>query len=321
MNKFFTTLGLLSMSLLFSCKKQETGTPVTPAFQHTTKATTSCGGPMLLFTIAGDKPTTTPFTAMLDIKENVLGHIFIDNENPGYGLGWGCEKYLITDESGKEYEFNSRTAFQATTETGLCGGIRILKNGVEIFNNLPTTLFTILGDQPTTTPATAVLDVKMKADGSILIYNQHPGYGLGWGNDKYTIIDEYGGQYEFTSLTAFDSKTTIWLAGKIRILKNCTVIFSNQVAAENNLFTLTENSRYAILDFKLNTATNDVTVYNQNPGYGLSFGSHKYAITDACGNVFAFTSRDEFHANKPTGLNGGIVSVLKDGAEIFNNQK
>lgn len=194
----------------------------------------------------------------------------------------------------------------------------------------PTTtlLFTVYGDRPIITP-TAILDIRMDTNSNIFIYDRYPGYGLGWGYDRYTIIDESGKQYQFTSRTAFEPIRAIGLKGKIRILKNCSVIFTNQSTEVETVFTLKEAHVYDIfhhfdkfsttLQVQVITTTNDVYIHNEHPDSRLGWGDTKYTIIDACGKAYKFISRTEFeHANTPTGLRG-VSRILKDGTEIFRN--
>lgn len=102
-----------------------------------------------LYTILGEKISATvsgdgtplqsaPFVSKLEVKMNVQGAIFIKNQNPGFGLGWGVEQYMIKDSRGNMYTFTQRTALPAITQTNLKGPITIYKGvRVPIFVSMP----------------------------------------------------------------------------------------------------------------------------------------------------------------------------------------
>lgn len=96
-----------------------------------------------------------------------------------------------------------------------------------------------------------------------------------------------------------------------------TDINSAMFDKERTLFTINENSGYAVLDVQEHY--DRIFINNRRPGYGLSHGNTVYTIVDRHGKTFSFTSKTAFADRSDTGLRSGI-QILKDGQVIFSNR-
>ena len=78
----------------------------------------------------------------LTVKSDADKNIVLYSNMPLYPLdySWKNDWYVITDESGYQYTFSSKTVFNAKTTTALKGAITIVKNGQQVFSNLSPTL-------------------------------------------------------------------------------------------------------------------------------------------------------------------------------------
>lgn len=87
---------------------------------------------------------------------------------------------------------------------------------------------------------------------------------------------------------------------------------------EDYLFTITENTGFAVLDVVEHH--DKIFIKNRRPGYGLSYGNGQYFIQDKHGKTFTFSSRTAFAEFSETGLMDKI-KIFKDGKEIFSNRR
>ena len=88
-------------------------------------------------------------------------------------------------------------------------------------------LFVIPGD-------TSNIEVRQAVDtGEIIIRNEYPGSGLGWGDEQYQIVDQNNNVYNIAARNVLPEVTVTGLIGGIVIYKysgannNRTVIFNN----------------------------------------------------------------------------------------------
>ena len=154
--------------------------------------------------------------------------VYINNTKPGFGLGftWGDAKlmnrYTVSENTEKKYQFTTENAFGAKTELPLNDVHSVTKRN---FEGITTVLYAkeeqfvhLANIRESSSYAQLTIKIDYR-NNKVYIDNTTPGFGLSFGDNQYTITDHAGKTYIFSSRTAFGASTEIPLSGVRRIEK------------------------------------------------------------------------------------------------------